>query len=397
MEKVELSDLFVKALEPRAELYEVADSKRDGLWLRVHPTGRVSFCFRFRFRGRWLRKSYRGRYPEVSLKTARGWALEDAAKLLKGEDPRGDEKEVRKLTVALLADDFLAEEVPQKAESTQREYRRILASSIVPELGNVPVAELRPRDVVRFLDQVAKRGGVMANRTRAVLSALYAFGRRRGLDLVNPVSGTLARPEGKGERYLEDDEIAAFWAAMLKRERVTGLALLFALVTGQRSREVRHLRWADLKALEGRQEVPAGLWWELPSWLSKNRRAHVVPLLSLAQSILRLQKPQASEIVFAGSDGGVLGETALGQATRKYCKRHGMTGERSFSPHDLRRTVATQMSRLGVDQFVIDRCLNHSMGGIRGRYNQWNFLQQRHAAYTTWDEHLVALLKAEGL
>ncbi len=62
-----------------------------------------------------------------------------------------------------------------------------------------------------------------------------------------------------------------------------------------------------------------------------------------------------------------------------------------WSPHDLRRTMATRMGDLGVQPHVIERCLNHIQQGIVGVYQRQEYLAERKAAYELWGKRLIAL------
>lgn len=63
--------------------------------------------------------------------------------------------------------------------------------------------------------------------------------------------------------------------------------------------------------------------------------------------------------------------------------------------HDLRRTMASGMARLGVQLPVIERCLNHvsgSFGGIVGVYQRHSFADEKRAALETWSAHIESLV-----
>ena len=64
-----------------------------------------------------------------------------------------------------------------------------------------------------------------------------------------------------------------------------------------------------------------------------------------------------------------------------------------WSPHDLRRTMASRMGDLGVAPHVIERCLNHVQQGIVGVYQQQEYLPERRQAFEQWGEVLESKIK----
>jgi integrase len=68
-----------------------------------------------------------------------------------------------------------------------------------------------------------------------------------------------------------------------------------------------------------------------------------------------------------------------------------------WSPHDLRRTMASRMGDLGVAPHVIERCLNHIQQGIVGVYQRQEYMVERQAAFELWGQQLTQLTQPCGL
>jgi integrase len=49
------------------------------------------------------------------------------------------------------------------------------------------------------------------------------------------------------------------------------------------------------------------------------------------------------------------------------------TGTNGWRVHDLRRTARTLLSRAGINSDVAERCLGHTIGGVRGIYDRHAF------------------------
>ena len=67
--------------------------------------------------------------------------------------------------------------------------------------------------------------------------------------------------------------------------------------------------------------------------------------------------------------------------------------------HDLRRTVASGMARLGINLPVIEKVLNHSSGsfaGIVGVYQKHDFADEKRAALETWGRHIEGLISGKS-
>ena len=58
--------------------------------------------------------------------------------------------------------------------------------------------------------------------------------------------------------------------------------------------------------------------------------------------------------------------------------------------HDLRRSMATHMERIGVEPHVIEVCLGHVLKGVAGTYRQYAYLPEKAAALQAWADELLA-------
>jgi integrase len=67
----------------------------------------------------------------------------------------------------------------------------------------------------------------------------------------------------------------------------------------------------------------------------------------------------------------------------------------AFTIHDMRRTASTRLHEAGYGSDVIEKALNHTIGGVRGVYNKAEYAQQRREMLQSWSDY-VALLASEG-
>ena len=61
------------------------------------------------------------------------------------------------------------------------------------------------------------------------------------------------------------------------------------------------------------------------------------------------------------------------------------------SPHDLRRTAATGMAKLGVSRFIIERVLNHADRSVTAKYDLHEYAEEKQDSLTIWAEYLYSI------
>jgi integrase len=66
--------------------------------------------------------------------------------------------------------------------------------------------------------------------------------------------------------------------------------------------------------------------------------------------------------------------------------------------HDLRRTAATGMRRIGVAPHVVSQILNHARPDITGRvYDHWEGMPERRVALERWASWVEAIVRGERI
>ena len=205
----------------------------------------------------------------------------------------------------------------------------------------------------------------------------------RGYITQSPCSAV--RPPGKilsRNRVLTEDEIRNVWSCVHQMEFPFSPFVKLLLLTAQRRSEVIGMRWSELNFLER--------VWTIPAERNKKGREHAVPLSATAMTIL-LSLPKVHPIyVFPSSRGD---RSASGFSKWK-AKFDSICPVADWTLHDLRRTAATEMARLGVDLHIIERSLNHlsgALGGVAGIYNRFNYREQIRDAFEKWDRQVIAI------
>ena len=153
------------------------------------------------------------------------------------------------------------------------------------------------------------------------------------------------------------------------------------LLTGQRKSEVANMPVAEI----------AGDVWLIPASRTKGKRQHIVPIAPLAHRALMdaMAFRNTSTLVFPGRNGGQLEPMSIGHAFGRLTKSLGIENAR---PHDLRRTAASEMGRIGVAEQIISRVLAHTQSGVTTRhYNLYAYLDEKRDALQRWEAELVRI------
>jgi hypothetical protein len=164
-----LTETRIRAARPAEKPYKVFDER--GLFMLVTPSG--GRLWRLRYRHGGVEKLLAiGAYPDVSLKRARE-KRDDARKLLAdGIDPsakRRAEKEQQVNTFEAVAREWLVLQEKSLDESTLTRERSRLQNFVFPHLGNRPIAQITPPELLAVLRRIESRGtNDTAHRTRSI-------------------------------------------------------------------------------------------------------------------------------------------------------------------------------------------------------------------------------------
>jgi integrase len=253
-------------------------------------------------------------------------------------------------------------------------------------IGNRSVRDIKRREVIEIIERITDRGSpVMANRVLATMRKFFNWCVNRGILEVSPLAG-ISPPtrERSRERVLSDKEIANVLAAAQSTPYPFGPIVLLLFLTAQRREEVGGMRWNEIDL---KQKI-----WTIPAERIKNAKGHQVHLSDLAISILN-SLPR-----FVNADGtpSDLVFTSTGKtAFSGYSRAKGIMDKRSgvidWRLHDIRRTVATELARLGAAVHVVEAILNHRSGvisGVAAVYQRHDFLEERKTALSNWSDQI---------
>jgi integrase len=399
----------IEAEKPATARKEIPDGLLPGLYLVVQPSGAKSYAVRYRHAGA-PRKLTIGPHPTIDLASARtlgGKALRAAAE---GRDPASEKQSAKGETKRAaieeargkrdlfenVAREFIERHAMKSTrETTWRETARILGlrpdadgklvevdGDVIPAWKGRKVQDITKRDVIALLDAVNDRAPIMANRVLAAVRKLFNWCLAR--DVISASPCTFVKPpapERSRERILTDGEIRRLWKATDSEGWPFGPLVKMLLLTGQRLGEVGGMRWEEL-------DLDAKMW-TLPGERVKNNNKHEVPLSDIAVEILKAQpriKTTKGFVFTTTRDAAVSGFSRAKDRLDASIAGEGEPIEH-WTFHDLRRTMASGMARLGIQLPVIEKILNHTSGtfrGVVGVYQRHTFADEKRAALQAW-------------
>ena len=375
-----MARLTVKSVESAqgsAIRREIPDSLMQGLYLIVQPgSGHKSWAVRCRRHGRPAKITI-GPYPRVGLVEARESAARILRNLAEGRDPSprtaGSVEEVVEQFLRTYAR-------PRHRPSTLRDCERAMRVVLTAWRGR-RLATITRGDVRSLLADIVAPSA--SNQTYKHLRKFFSWSVETDILISTPFAGLKKLHKDKSrERVLTDDELRRVWLAADKVGYPFGVFVKLAILTGQRRSEIAGMRRDELR--DGN--------WTLPGARTKNARVHVVPLSRQALEVIEQQPRISEQYVFSAfGDNPISGfhnaKTALDRIS-------GATG---WTVHDLRRTTASGMAKLGVSLVVIEKVLNHvsgSLAGIVGVYQRHEFADEKRAALQRWAGHVERLVSA---
>ena len=403
---------------PKRGQVDYWDRNLKGFVLRVSAGGKMAWGIIYRNTEGRRRRLTLGVYPSMKVADAHRKAIDELGRISKGADPAAEKKADRKAgTFNELADLYL--EIYAKGERYQWERdgskgpepesgkrswksdKAIIDHDLKPAWGPRKAKAIDRDDVNRLLNKIIERGSpIQANRTLGLVRKMYswAIGTSRVELKVNPFH-EVQKPakERPRKRVLDASEIKTFWPMTGDDVTITAplrVALQLILATAQRPGEVTGLPWAELDGDWRTAEKP---FWTIPGARTKNRLAHRIPLSPFAVDLLKQAKKLSkdSEYVFPSPRGSKpILETSLSHALI----RSGHFGVKHFTPHDLRRTAATEMAgpQCGVSQFILARVLNHTDQTVTGQhYNLYQYDDEKRTALNSWASRLAQVIEGK--
>ncbi|MBC2650525.1 tyrosine-type recombinase/integrase [Novosphingobium aerophilum] len=410
--KVGLTDARIAGLKaPASGQIEVADGIVTGLRLRMGASGTKTYILRKRVQGKWLNVTIGRHGQNFTLAHARRKARDLLVDVEQGKSiarkPGAKRKGSKGVgTVAELYETYLAQQIVGKKRSAN-EFDRVFRKYIEPELGDRLADSITRSDVSRFVEKIAfERGKETLTMARIVyrhLSTFYSWALTRLEHLpANPCRDAW-RPKRSEprDRVLSDREVAALWQAAVEDGYPFGHLVQMLILTAQRRGEVLD---ATCDEFDFKGKV-----WTVPGDRAKNGKANVVPLSAQALEVITdifaaagiapEDAHKQSQILLASkvtSTNSVSGLSKAWKRIRASVDEKLGYEAAHFTMHDIRRTVATGLQRIGIPLVVSEAVLNHqsgsAMAGVAGVYHRHQYTNEKREALALWGREVQLLV-----
>jgi len=391
---MKMTDPAVKNAAPKEKQYTLYDS--EGLFLLILPNGAKLWRWKYLVGPKRYKRLSLGTYPKVSLKAARAERDRLQADRVKGIDPSAAKQALKAVeraqgeTFKLVTEEWFKEFRHTWTDSTAETIISRLRMDVFPYLGDKPIREITPPELLAVIRRIAARGAVeTARRDLQKCGQIFRYAVANGKaerDISADLRGAIAPPAKRHFASIhEPKEIGELLRAIdaYRGSPVTRCALKLAPLTFVRPGELRHAEWVeiDMEAAE----------WRIPAERMKMREKHIVPLSRQALDVLRELHPISGggRYVFPGgrSVSRPMSENAVLAALRRMGYEKGeMTG------HGFRSMASTILHEQGWPSDVVERQLAHGeRNKVKAAYNFAQHLPERRKMMDAWANYLDAL------
>ncbi len=454
MAKEVLTDRRIKSLKPaaRGDRYEISDALVPGLIIRVGSSGKKTFALLARMprppkiaeNGNKIyypptRRGI-GDYGVVTLEQARETARKWLRLIQLGIDPqilaeesKAQEIERQANTFGDAIDIYLKTRVIGKDKNnplmrSAEDVERALMTEFVNDkwetgekgkpsvkgkgklrkgLQARPLSGITKKDILTVIDDaIARDAHTTAHNCLAYIRAFFNWAIESGrfgleaspCDRIKPKS--VIGKKTKRKRVLTDTEIAALWEAAGVMGYPYGSAVKLLLLTGLRRSEVTNAPRSEFDF--------ASSMWTIPKERMKKDNDHHAPLVPMTKSLIEsLPTFDKGEFLFSTTAGekAINGfskykttlDTEMLLALKRRAEQEGRNPEivklQPFVLHDIRRTVRTRLSALGVSKVVAELVIAHTQKDLDAVYDQWAFIDERSRALEMWEDKLRSIIE----
>lgn len=401
MPKLKLTQRSVDALPASGKDELWWDTELRGFGVKVTAKGSKIFLIQYRMGGRGT-KTRRSTIGKLGSPWGATKARAEAERRLRqvsvGQDPQAVERARKRDEVTLAfpayVERFLNDHGRHQWRTRTFKTRAAdLRNWVIPVLKARSLSSITRADIATVLSALPAGKPALPRNVFAVLSKLFAWAVDEGDIARSPCEG-VKRPKAvkPRQRILDNEELMLVAGLAPYLGKPFGSLVEMLLVTGQRRDEVAGMRWSELNRSKRT--------WIIPDHRTKNAHTHHFPLSRIALKVLDevaggAQWPQKG-FVFSTT-----GETAVSGFSRMKRRLDSLilsvSEHREIAPwrlHDLRRTMATNLQKLGVRLEVTEALLNHreSRSGVVGVYQTYEWKKEKREAINLWDDKLAAMV-----
>jgi len=392
-----LTDLKISKLKPRNREYSLADGY--GLSIYVTPKGVKKWRYRYRFNRNASMISL-GKYPAVSLSEARKQREVYQKCLFDGINPKLykdnlKQTQKKKITFREAFDKWFDVHKDEFSERTAMKQIRALELHIFPNIGNRLVVDLKPLDMLNVFREIDSQGkSETLKKVKGWCSRVFRDSVVLGIIDNDPTrdlpSDSFKKRKSKHYATVTSpSDIKDLLNTISKYKEIGTYEVHQALNLGAylllRPSELTDLLWEEVDFKNKIIRIGKGRM--------KSSNPHLVPLSSqvLAQFEEIKEYGLSEKYVFPSSINR--NASINSESLRMALRRLGIPKEK-FTPHGFRHMASTRLHELGFNTDVIESQLAHKIRGVRGVYNQAQYLDDRKVMMEDWSNYLSNLQKS---
>ena len=386
----------IKALKPKEKDYKVFDGQ--GLFLLVAKTGGKRWRLKYRYDNKEKVLAL-GIYPALTLADARKKAMTYREQIANGIDPAQERKDKKiqhkakeKISVNTfekMATDYLTQR-NELNEAYKTRLESAFSNDVYPFIGNKPVTEIIPKDIIDIVKLVESRGAIeSAHRLFTQISRVFKYAVSNQWAERNPCNDMdknmiLQSPTKRNYPTITDPKEIHYLLTAINEytgDYTTKMALKLLPYVFVRPFNIRHAQWDEI---DFKDRV-----WRIPASKMKTKKDHIIPLTDTTLSILKEMYAFSSEAKYIfhslRSKTSTMSDATLVNALR----RMGYSKEK-IVPHGFRAmfsTIAHEKSPYSHE--VIESQLAHSVGSsVSQAYNRAMYLDERKELMQWWSDYL---------
>ncbi|WP_272572108.1 MULTISPECIES: tyrosine-type recombinase/integrase [unclassified Providencia] len=388
----------IDSSKPKEKDYKLSDG--GGLYLLVKTNGGKYWRLKYRIDGKEKLLAI-GVYPTVTLADARR-KRDDAKRLLAdGIDPnqqRKEQKQASKIDSVNTFKNIALEWYEGRKERWSVGYRDDMMDAfekdVFPYIGNRPIAEIKPMELLEVLSIMEKRGATeKLKKVRQRCGEVWKYAIITGRAEYNPAPDLAsAFVPHKREHYahLSVSELPDFLSSIDKYmgSQIVRVALRVLILTGVRPGELRKAEWSEINF--------DTKIWEIPSEKMKMRRPHIVPLSEQVIDLLRQIHPISGSYQYIFPSRTDYRKHISDMALNTMIRRMGYSGR--ATGHGFRHTMSTILHEQGYNTAWIETQLAHvDKNSIRGTYNHAQYIDRRREMLQWYADYMGALENGDNV
>lgn len=384
--------MAIKRAKPKEKSYTLADG--NGLSLLVETNGSKGWRYRYQFAGKTKMISL-GIYPVVTLNEARAKRDEARKQVANGINPSEARRAEKAATINQTENTFkniALEWYEGRKDRWSVGYRDDMMDAfekdVFPYIGNRPIAEIKPMELLEVLSIMEKRGATeKLKKVRQRCGEVWKYAIITGRAEYNPAPDLAsAFVPHKREHYahLSVSELPEFLSSIDKYmgSQIVRVALRVLILTGVRPGELRKAEWSEINF-----DTKV---WEIPAEKMKMRRPHIVPLSEQVIDLLKQIHPISGSYQYIFPSRTDYRKHISDMALNTMIRRMGYSGR--ATGHGFRHTMSTILHEQGYNTTWIETQLAHvDKNSIRGTYNHAQYIDGRREMLQWYADYMGAL------